>query len=332
MNQVNCAVIGVGRLGAVHIENLIHNIPEATVKTIVTSNKGSAQRAAQRFHVNHCTHDVEEVFNDETIDAVVIAAPTNMHAALVKEAAKHNKHIFVDKPITETVEEADEVIQVLNNSSSICQVGFMRRFDPSYTDAKERIERGDIGEPIYFKGISRDPGSPPEQFIEASGGIFKDMNIHEYDIATYLMNSKVKSVQSFGKVLVHPFMHKYSDVDQTMTLLEFENGAIGDIEGSRNSAYGYEARGEVVGTEGIIHIGSNNVSRNVVMSHNKTYYENIMDFQTKFQEAFYLEINHFIDCVLKGKNPRVDQHDGRNSLAISEAALKSFKEDKKIFI
>lgn len=329
---VNCSIIGVGRLGAVHTRNLKENVPGVNVKTIVTSNMESAERAAQKFDIPHWTNNPNEVFEDDSIDAVIIAAPTNMHAKLLIDAARYKKHIFVDKPLTETLEQADQVIEEINNNKVICQVGFMRRFDPSYAEAKESVLRGDIGDPLYYKGISRDPGSPPESFIKNSGGIFKDLCIHEYDVARYLIGSEVKSIHTFGKILVHPFMHKYRDADQSMSLIEFENNALADIEASRNSAYGYEARGEIIGTEGMIHIGSIRNSKNVIMTNNKTYVDNITDFPTKFADAFLLEIEHFIDCIQNNQSPSVDEVDGKIALQISEAALKSYNIQEKIYI
>jgi|SRR5699024_8673960 len=331
-NIVNCAVIGVGKLGGIHARNLVYKVPTAKLKTVVASRMSSAEKTARELGVENWTDNVKEVLEDETIDAVIIATPSTTHADLIIQASKHNKQIFVDKPITETIAEAEEVIKEINQSKVICQVGFMRRFDPSYADAKERIDRGDIGEPIYYKGISRDPGSPPEKFIKDSGGIFIDYCIHEFDISRYLIGSEVKSVKSSGGILLHPFMEKYNDVDQSMSLVEFENGVAADIEVSRNSPYGIDVRGEIIGTEGMIHIGSIQSGRNRVMTKNKTYYENLDDFPNKFKDAFLIEIEHFIDSVRNKTKPIVTEVDGKKALEISEAALKSFNLNKKIYL
>lgn len=327
---INCAVIGAGRLGLVHAKNLVRNVMGVNVQTIVTTREETAKKTAKTLGVSNWTTNLAEVLEDQSIDAVIIGTPTKTHASLIIEAAKHKKHIFVDKPITETVEEADEVIKVVQENNVICQVGFMRRFDPGYMEAKRRIEAGDIGAPIYFKGLSRDPGSPPESYIKTSGGIFMDLCIHEYDIARFLMGSEVKSIQTFGSVHVHPFMHKYSDVDQSLSYIEFENGATADIEGSRNSCYGYDIRGEVVGTEGMIQIGSMQHHNNIILTKNNAYSNIIPDFPTNFEEAFLKEIEHFIDCVRTNKKPIVDEVDGKIALQISEAAILSFTSKQKV--
>ncbi|MEI3612907.1 Gfo/Idh/MocA family oxidoreductase [Pseudogracilibacillus sp. SO30301A] len=331
-NTINCAVLGTGRLGYVHAKNLVEHIPGANLKTIVTSRMESAEKAAKELGVENWTNDVLDVLEDDGVDAVVIVTPTKTHVDLIKQAAKHKKHIFVDKPITETVKEADEVIQEVQQNKVICQVGFMRRFDPSYQEAKRRIENGDIGRPVYFKGLSRDPGSPPESYIKTSGGIFIDLCIHEYDIARFLLDSEVKSIQTFGEIHKHPFMLKYGDVDQSLSYLQFENGASADIEGSRNSSFGYDIRGEVVGTEGMIQISSIQYHNNIILTKNKTYYDNIPDFRTKFETAFIKELEHFVECVQHNRKPIVNETDGKIALQISEAAKKSFQLKERIYI
>ena len=330
--KVVCAVIGSGRLGLVHANNLIRNIPEAEVKYIVTSRQETAKKAAKELGIPNWTNKIGDVLEDESIDAVVIGTPTSTHAELILKAAKYKKHVFVDKPITRTTEEADEVIASIQKNQIICQVGFMRRFDPAYADAKRRIERGDIGQPIHYRGISRDPGSPPESFIKTSGGIFLDLCIHEYDMARFLMGSEVESIQTFGEVLVHPFMNKYGDVDQSLSYLTFESGVTADIEGSRNSSYGYDIRGEVLGTEGMIQIGSIQNDDNVILTKNKSYFDNIPSFPSYFKDAFLKELEHFIYCVKNKEKPKINEIDGKMALQISEAAIKSFKEKRKVNI
>ncbi|WP_100331167.1 Gfo/Idh/MocA family oxidoreductase [Bacillus xiapuensis] len=331
-DRIRCAVFGVGRLGFVHARNLATHIPGAELVALVASRKESAERAARELGVTMWTDNPQVVFEDPSIDAVVIATPTKTHAPLLIQAAKSKKHIFVDKPLTETSEEAEAVMAEIKQHGVYCQVGFMRRFDPAYVEAKRRIQAGDIGEPVYFKGMSRDPGSPPEEYIQTSGGIFLDLCIHEFDIARFLMEDEVQSVQSFGKVLVHPFMEKYRDVDQSITYLNFRRGAAANVEGGRNSTFGYDIRGEVVGTEGAIQIGSLQHHDYIILTKQKSSFDNIPSFPIKFQEAFLLELRHFIDCIREDKKPEVDENDGKIALEIAEAATESFKKNEIIFL
>ncbi|WP_077319593.1 inositol 2-dehydrogenase [Virgibacillus proomii] len=328
--EIRCAIFGVGRLGMVHAENMMNRIPGLEVVTVVTTREESAKRAANELGIANWTTNSQEVFQDPSIDAVIIATPTKTHAELIIQAANSRKHIFVDKPLTETLEEADQVIKAVEENQVYCQVGFMRRFDPSYLAAKRRIVQGDIGKPLYFKGLSRDPGSPPEAFIKTSGGIFLDLCIHEYDIARFLLDDEVESVWAFGDVLVHPFMKKYGDVDQSITFLTFKNGATASIEGSRNSTFGYDVRGEVVGTEGAIQIGALQHHNNIILKQNNSYHDNTPDFILKFEAGFLAEMVHFVDCIQNNRRPLVDEVDGKKSLAVAVAATESFRKKEKV--
>jgi scyllo-inositol 2-dehydrogenase (NAD+) len=289
-----------------------------------------AESVAIELGVKRWTASVEDVFHDTNIDAVIIATPTNTHAELIQRAARYKKHIFVEKPLTQDVQEADEAIQTIHENQVSCQVGFMRRFDPAYQEAKRRILAGDIGEPIYFKAISRDPGSPPPAFIKHSGGIFLDMSIHDYDMARYLMGAEVTSVAAHGKILVNSFMEEFNDVDQAITYLTFSTGAAGDVEGSRNAHYGYDIRAEVVGTEGTLFIGSLQHHDVHILNRKGCTHDLIPAFPERFKDAFYLEMVHFIDCLRKGEKPSVTEVDGKKALEIAVATKCAFETGKSV--
>ncbi|MFJ7368809.1 Gfo/Idh/MocA family oxidoreductase [Lysinibacillus sp. NPDC098008] len=330
MSTIKCAIAGVGRLGMIHAQNIVHNIPNAELKVVVTTHEESARQAAKKLGVDAWTTDYQQVVQDDAIDAIIIASPTGAHAEQIKEAIKYKKHIFVDKPITSTVEEAQSIVPLMQDYNGVLQVGFVRRFDDAYMKAAEMIRRGDIGEPIYFSSISRDPGSPPEEYIATSGGIFVDLCIHDYDISRYLMGVEVESLQSFGKALNHNFMNKYGDVDQAITKMQFSNGALGIVEGSRNSSFGYDIRAEVLGTEGMLQIGSIQRTNVLTFSNGRSTYDNILDFPSKFENAFLKEIQIFIDTVAnKGESP-ITVMDAIKASQISEAATASFNTNKMV--
>jgi scyllo-inositol 2-dehydrogenase (NAD+) len=258
--------------------------------------------------------------------------PTSTHGDLVKRAAKAGKHIFVEKPLTQTVAEADEVIQTIHDHNVICQVGFMRRFDPAYDDAKKRIEAGDIGEPIYFKGITRDSGSPPAEFIKHSGGIFLDCSIHDYDIARYLLGAEITSVSGHGRILINDFMEEFNDVDQGISYIEFDSGAAGDVEASRNSPYGHDIRTEIIGTEGSLFIGTLRNQNVTVLNAKGSNYEIIPNFHTRFHDAYLLELQNFVDCVRNQEQPRVTAVDAKINMEVAIAATDSFLSGKPVDI
>lgn len=322
---VRCAVVGLGRAGFSHAENLVNNVKGAELAVVAATRKEHAEAVASRLGVRHATNTVNDIFENPEIDAVIIATPTATHKQLIQRAAESGKHIFVEKPITRTSEEAEETIRIIREHRVMCQVGFMRRFDPAYAEAKKRVDAGDIGKPIYFKGIGRDPGSPPFDYMKHSGGIFLDLCIHDYDIARYLMGAEVASVTAFGRILAHPFLEECRDVDQALTHLTFHSGAMGDIEGSRNAFYGYDIRGEIMGTEGTIQIGSLRHHDVKIMTAKGKTHDLIPDFPTRFKDAFCLQLQSFVDSIRNRQAPAVSAADAKIALQIAEAATKSFR-------
>jgi len=323
-SEIRIAAIGVGSLGFLHAKNLLTKIESAKLVKVVASRRESAEQAAMKLGIEKWSTNPDEVFADPAIDAVIITTPNSTHVQLIKGAAQSKKHIFVEKPITQTIEEAHDVIQTIKNHHVFCQVGFMRRFDPAYVEAKKRIAAGDIGNPIFFKGVSRDPGSPPASYIKNSGGIFLDFTIHDYDLARFLMDSEVDSIRTMGSVLQYPYLKKFNDLDQALTYLSFESGAAGDIESSRNAGYGYDVRAEIIGTEGTIQIGSLQNHNIRILSKKGSTYDIIPEYQTRFKDAFELELQHFVDCLVSGERPACTEIDGLRALEIATAANESF--------
>ncbi|CAG7650116.1 scyllo-inositol 2-dehydrogenase (NAD(+)) [Paenibacillus solanacearum] len=324
LDNVRVAVMGLGRAGYRHAAHLAAGIPGAELAGVYDPNGALVEKAELEWGVRGSGRSAEDWLDDPAVHAVVIAAPTPLHGMLIKQAAARGKHVFVEKPLTSRLDEADEIIEAVERSSILCQVGFMRRFDPAYVEAKRRIAAGDIGKPIYFKAISRDPGSPPAEFIKHSGGIFLDMAIHEYDMARFLMDAEVSSVTAHGQVLVHEFMKPLGDIDQSLTYMTFDSGAAGDAEVGRNAFYGYDIRGEVIGTDGSITIGSLKHHDVHIHTRSGSFHDIVPSFPFRFQEAFREELVHFIACVRKGQPPSVTERDGKAALAIALAAQQSF--------
>ncbi|WP_018922128.1 Gfo/Idh/MocA family oxidoreductase [Salsuginibacillus kocurii] len=323
-DTIKCAVLGLGRLGLHHAKSLKQRAKHAELVKIVDPIESHVHQVAEELEVPEWTTEPDEAIEDPSIDALVIVTPTSTHGDLIKKAAKQGKHVFVEKPLTQTLAEADEVIQAIEDSGIVCQVGFMRRFDPAYVDAKERIDAGEIGEPLYFKSITRDSGSPPAEFIKHSGGIFLDCSIHDYDIARYLMNSEITTVAAQGRILINDFMKEFNDVDQSITYVEFASGAAGDIEASRTSPYGHDIRTEVIGSEGTVLIGSLRQQNVTVLNNKGSNYEIVPDFQTRFNDAYFIEIQKFVDCVREQSAPRVTAWDSKINMEIALEATQSF--------
>ncbi|TWM30087.1 scyllo-inositol 2-dehydrogenase (NAD(+)) [Bacillus paralicheniformis] len=330
--RVRCAVLGLGRLGYYHAKNLKTEVPGALLAAVADPAEGRAREIAAELGVEKWFEDPFECLRDPEIDAVVIVTPTSTHAEVIKQAAECGKQIFVEKPLTLNLEESIEVISKVKETGVICQVGFMRRFDPAYADAKRRIDAGEIGKPIYYKGFTRDFGSPPAEFIKKSGGIFVDCSIHDYDIARYLMGAEITAVSGHGKVLKHAFMPGCHDVDQALTYMEFDSGAAGDAEASRNSSYGHDIRAEIIGTDGSIFIGTLRNPAVTVRTGQGSSYNIIPDFQARFHEAYCLELQHFAECVRNKTKPIVTEVDAAVNLEIALAATESWSTGKTVKI
>ena len=329
-NKIRCAVLGLGRLGYWHAGNLRYKIKDADLRIVVDPLEGRAEQVARELEVPKWTKNADDVFTDDKIDAVIIVTPTTTHAELIKKAAQNGKHIFVEKPITHTLEEADEVIKVIQENEVYCQVGFMRRFDRNYAEAKRRVKAGDIGKPLYFKGITRDGVMPPPNFIKHSGGLFLDFSIHDYDTARFFLEAEVTSVTGLGSVIDKQYVAEFNDVDQALTYLTFDSGAAADVEASRNANYGYDIRAEIVGTDGAIQIGSMQQHDLKILTKHGSTHDIYPDFPSQFLDAYHAEMESFIESLLEQKKTAVNEHDGKVALEIAIKATESYRTGQTI--
>lgn len=331
MNKVNVAVIGLGRMGYWHAEN-VSSLRGAELVAVADMSEMRAREVAEKLDCLKWTTNINEILEDSQIDAVAVATPTGTHLEIIEAAAAQGKHIFVEKPVTHSIKEDQRAIDAIVKHGIYCQVGFMRRFDTAYIEAKGRIARGDIGRPFYFKAVSRDAGSPPPEFIKTSGGIFVDMGIHDFDVARFLMDEEVTAVSAHGNVQVHDFMKEVPDIDQGLTYLTFESGAAGDIEVSRNATYGYDLWTEVVGTEGSIVIGSLKHHDVRIRTSKGSTYDIVPSFPYRFKDAYHDEMQHFIDCLRLKEQPKVGASDAKKALEIALAAQESYEKGQRVLI
>jgi len=333
--KIHLAVLGLGRLGSIHAENIVNHINDAQLACIVDPFEGRAEQVAKELGIERWSREPNDVFQDPMIDAVIIATPTSTHAEMVRLAVQNKKHIFIEKPITRTLEEAKEVMRLIKENEVLCQVGFMRRFHPDFAAAKKRIDAGEIGKPIYFKGFTRDNPpdkydiSPSTAFLKQSGGIFLDLAIHDYDIARYLMGANVTSVLAAGRVVMNPFMEEYGDADQAITYMEFDSGATGDIESSRTSPYGFDIGCEIIGTEGAIQIPSIR-NREAVLLNASGRHELGPIFPPSVYESYKLEIVDFVQSVRFNQSSPCNEEDGKAALELAIAATESYKIGKTV--
>ena len=217
--QVCFGVIGAGRIGKIHIENLKHRIPGAKLVAVSDVFPEVLQKVAKRFGISDVTTNYCDLLKNADIEAVVICSPTDTHTQIIKEAAEVKKHIFCEKPIDLSLERIKTTIDFVAKHKVKFQVGFNRRFDPNFKKVYDITSSGKIGQPQILKITSRDPNPPTAEYINASGGIFLDMTIHDFDMARYLVGSEVTEVYARGDVMVDPVFQEAGDFDTVITLV-----------------------------------------------------------------------------------------------------------------
>jgi len=328
---VNVGIIGAGRIGRVHAAHLVHRIPEANVVAVADIIEEAARKAAADFGIPNVFQDHRAIVEDERIEAVIICSSTDTHAQIIQEAAEAGKHIFCEKPIALDLPSIDRALEAVEKAGVKLQVGFNRRFDPSFRRVRELVASGALGTPHILRITSRDPAPPPIEYIKVSGGIFLDMTIHDFDMARFLIGSEVEEVFAMGGVLVDPAIGEVGDIDTAIVTLRFANGTLGAIDNSRRSVYGYDQRVEVFGSAGMAMV-SNKTPDNVVLSDAEGVHsaKPLYFFVERYTEAYVEEMRAFMRCILEDTPPPVTGIDGRIPVVMGYAARKSYEEGRPV--
>ena len=328
------AVIGAGRIGRVHIENISTGVREMEIKTVADPFLNADGEAfVKSFGIPNVTKDVDSVFVDPEIEAVIICSSTDTHADLIVQAAAAGKHIFCEKPVDHDVSRVRMALDAVKKAGVKLQIGFVRRFDHNHRGVYDAVRSGKIGTPHILRISSRDPQPPTIEYVRRSGGIFYDMMIHDFDMIRFLAGCEVTEVYAKGAVLVDPAIGAEGDVDTAIVTLTFENGAIGVIDNSRQAVYGYDQRLEVFGSEGAVQ-DENDIPNTVVVSRADgtsygTAYQVMWD---RYTRAFIEEMKAFADSVINDKIPPVTDLDGLYPVLMAAAANKSIKEGRPVKI
>jgi scyllo-inositol 2-dehydrogenase (NAD+) len=323
MKNLNIGVIGVGRLGYHHAMNITRS-RNASLVAISDPNALSLERAVKDFGVKGYA-SYEELIADPSVQAVVVATPTQTHYDVLTEIIKAGKPVFCEKPITYTLEEAEKIVESVKRNKIFMQIGFMRRFDPGHSSAKKMLVEGICGKPIYIHDCQRDPNGPPPEYVPQSGGIFVDMGIHDLDVARWLMGSEIVEIYAQGAVLKHQFLKDLGDVDDGQMLLKFESGAIGMIEVSRNANDVYDTRTEVIGLKKSVFVGQNQFTPYTIVGGQQITVDMANWCLGRFKDSYELEIQAFVDAVNEDKPTPVSAYDGMIGLKLALAATQSYK-------
>jgi len=329
--QINVGLIGAGRIGRVHAENLAYRIPQVNLVAVADVFLEAAEKCAADYQIPSVSQDPQTVFDDENIDAVIICSSTDTHAQFISDAAVSGKHVFCEKPIALDLAVIDAALEAVDKSGVKLQLGFNRRFDPNFKQARDMVAAGKIGEPHIVHVIARDPSPPPVEYIKVSGGIFLDQTIHDFDMARFLIDSEVEEVYAIGGVMVDPAIGEAGDIDTAIVTLRYANGAIGMIDNSRQAVYGYDQRVEVFGSKGTIVVG-NNTPHTAVYSNadNVQSAKPLYFFLERYMEAYLAEMQVFVDCIVEDTPPPVTGIDGRIPVVMGLAAWKSYRENRPV--
>ena len=328
--MINIGILGLGRIGKIHLENLCTRIDG--VKVLAAMNPSEQGRKfAEKFNVPLITDNANEVINHPDIDAILICTSTNVHADYVIKVARAGKAIFCEKPLDLSLEKVRETLEMVKSSGVPLMLAFNQRLDPNFQEIKQAIIKGRIGKLRSVHIISRDPGPPPIPYIKVSGGLFLDMTIHDLDMARYIVDDEVKEVYAKGYNLIDPEIGKAGDIDSGYLMLTFNNDVTVLIENSRHASYGYDQRLEVFGSEGMMKAENPLKTTNYFLDKNGVQVSRNLDFFIdRYAESYRIEMQTFVACLQKKIPMPITADDGLQAMLIALAANISLKENRPV--
>ncbi len=338
VNSIRVCLIGAGRAAGVHANSLVNHIPAGRLAGIVDPMREALSATADQFGVDARFESLEAALDWGEFEAVAITTPTFTHSDLAVMAAVAGKHVFLEKPMAITLDECDEIIEAIQRNGVFLQLGFMRRFDPEFAAAYERIQMGEIGQPMMIKSLTHGPGLPPPwaRDLRTSNGMLAEVNSHDWDCTRWLMGSNPERVY----VEVANFKGKARGVDtenfydNVLVNVRFESGGLGSISGICPCDYGYDARVEIVGERGIMQIGEMR-GQAVVVCTNRDQGLVTPIYRTwpeRFAWGYIREMEHFVNCIQTDTPPEVGGEDGRWAVAGVLAGTKSFLEERPVYV
>ncbi|MGO2303378.1 MAG: inositol 2-dehydrogenase [Providencia sp.] len=324
----NIALFGAGRIGQVHAVNIAGH-KETTLYSVIDPYQPNADALAEKYQAK--IQSVEEAMQDPNVHGVLIASATDTHANLIELAAKHKKVIFCEKPVHLDLERVKLCLKSVKEHNVPLFIGFNRRYDPQFRHLKNLFEQGAIGKAESLIITSRDPSPPPAEYVKVSGGMFRDMTIHDFDMARFMIGEEPCSVFAQGSNVVDPAIGQAGDIDTAFIILKFPSGAMATISNSRRSGYGYDQRVELHGEKGLLTAG--NIKENSVellsevgcLSAKPEFF-----FLQRYNEAYKAEWNHFVDILAGRAESETTGTDGELALYLADKALESLKTGKEV--
>ena len=329
MKKLRFAIAGLGRIGKIHLDNLlkVNNVEVVAVMDPLEASQQYARKRGIAFVVD----TYEELLKVTPFDSVVICSPTDTHADYVELAAKEGINIFCEKPLDLSLNRVNQVIKTIKETNVKLMLGFNRRFDKEFKKVQQLVKNGAIGQPHIVKITSRDPGAPPISYIEKSGGLFLDMTIHDFDMSRFIVEKEVEEVYAKGAVLVDPEIGAAGDIDTAVITLAYTDGTMAIIDNSREAAYGYDQRIEVFGSKGMVQANNNfHDSHRLYNSKGMQAALPLNFFLERYEAAYRTEMSEYINSLENNTPIPVDGNDGLQSLKIGLAAIKSLKEKRPV--
>jgi len=320
--MIGFALLGCGRIGRVHAGNIAAHPDAELIACYDVAGPASAAVAAELGTTQ--AQSVDEVLADPRVQAVFIASSTDTHVELIARSVQAGKAVLCEKPIDLDIARVDACWRAIAGLRPVVMLGFNRRFDPSFRALRDRVAAGEIGRVEQVVITSRDPAPPPASYVAGSGGLFRDMAIHDFDMARYLAGDIVE-VQAMGANLINPAIQAAGDIDAAMLVMRAASGALVHVNNSRRCAYGYDQRIEVFGQEGMLQAHNRHLTTVEAWGHERTRaMDPVQDFFiARYADAYRAELDHFIECVETGAAPLAGFAEGREALALADAALES---------
>lgn len=329
--MLRIAVLGCGRIGQMHAANVARH-PRVTLVAVYDVHAPSAERVAEAHGVRAAL-SAEEIFASDSVDAVLIATATPTHADYIEMAVAAGKAVLCEKPIDLDLARVEACAARIGTTRVPIQIGFNRRYDPGHSAARAALLAGEIGDLHQVIITSRDPALPPRAYLEAAGGLFRDMTIHDFDLARFMLGEEPTEVFALADALIDPALGEaLNEVDSAMFVLRTASGKQCHINNSRTAVYGYDQRVELMGSRGMVI--SDNRKAHELRRFSATRVEAGEPYQffflERYQDAFMAEIDNFVDCVEEGAVPLASFEDGRRALILAEAAYLSMREKRLV--
>jgi myo-inositol 2-dehydrogenase / D-chiro-inositol 1-dehydrogenase len=323
-------IIGAGRIGKIHAANVAAR-KDCAVTFVADADAGAAASLADSTGASVAS--IDEIFASSNVDAVAICAPTDMHADLIERGARAKKAIFCEKPIDLDAGRVAKCLEVVKSTGGTLMVGFNRRFDPNFAALQARIAGGMIGNLEIVSITSRDPSPPPVSYIARSGGLFRDMMIHDFDMARFLLGEEPVSISAMGSALVDKAIGEAGDVDTAVVIMETKSGKVATISNSRRATYGYDQRVEAHGSKGMIQAGNIKETTVEFAGANGFASDKALNFfLERYASAYRAELDAFVTAIRTGAKPRPDGEDGLKANRLADAAYLSWKTQKRVAI